>query len=284
MKTLRDKRRFSADRSIRRHTIELLQGEDGVDASSDDDRLWSELFGGSSSGAVNGHRSHPEWARSGFEAVGGSLQEIAEGAIRRAGNDFRSRTRLVIRIGDGLGFGGLHVVEGVGDALAVGDVEVSELLDDGTDLGEVFELQGDAGVDGVTDELALGRLVVEDRRDGVAADLGRCGINAIVAHQLANLFGSLRRAIIRSLGRALLCSDVELNDGGVGRSFVLAVGAGGDAVEDGRLLRGCEDCGTEEKSESDPFHDVTFRDGTHVVILERESGGKLQKIEELLTG
>src|SRR5581483_8850338 len=99
------------------------------------------------------------------------------------------------RVFHGLHLRRIHVVENVAEGLVRGAVEIRELLYDRRDLREIFELQTDATVGAVPDQLSLGIAVVVHRLETEGADLGFFRVNAVGSQKLANLVGRLSPAI-----------------------------------------------------------------------------------------
>src|SRR5262245_28909041 len=231
----------------------LLQFEHGIYVRGDGDVLGSELgcgrrgfglgahhHGLSKSAAHNGSR---------LECVDGGVGKIAEYASAGARDDFGVGAGAPIGVFYSLGFGSIDVFQGVVDGLIFGDVGVGELLDDGGDLGEIFELELHAGIHTVGNQFSLGILVVKDWFEREIADFGASGVDAVGAENLANLLGITRSAVVSSSGRFFLGGNVELNEGGIGCAFKLAVGA--DVERIGLSGNGGAFLGNRENSRND---------------------------------
>src|SRR5439155_4356337 len=67
---------------------------------------------------------------------------------------------------------------------------------------------------------------VINRLDGVVADFGRFGLDSSGAQNLAGVLGFFGCLLVSCLCRIRLCRDIELQQCGVGRSFVFSIGAG----------------------------------------------------------
>ena len=93
-----------------------------------------------------------------------------------------------------------------------------------------------------------------DRLNGEESDVGGFGFDAVGAQDLANLFDFFRSVLVGGLRGVVLHGDVELEDGGVGSGFKLAVGADIDGIgecgDGGMLLRQGRDGEDAERKKS----------------------------------
>ena len=136
----------------------------------------------------------------------------------------------MVGIFDSFVLGFIHVVEGVADGLTFAHGGIGELLGERSDLRKVFQLQRDAGAHAVADQFPFRGFPVVHGFDRIGTDLGGFGIDAIVAHDLADLFGLFGGLIVGGFGVVGLRRDVELHERRVGRSVEFAVRAGEQGV------------------------------------------------------
>ena len=127
---------------------------------------------------------------------------------------------------DCFAFGFVHVFQRVTHRLALAHVGIGELLRDRPDLGKIFQLERNAGRHAIAHQLAFRVLPVINRLDGVVADFGRFGLDSSGAQNLAGVLGLFGCLLVSLLCRIRLCRDIELQQCGVGRSFVFSIGAG----------------------------------------------------------